>query len=284
MAQAAIPETMPACIVEFSYYHGMTKGEMIVKELAVIDPETNQVQVFVFKAPYFWSELPKKVQTTNFLKRKYGLHFSWEQGQVPYCEINTILTQITRRYPIVICNGLEKSEFIADCINRGVHDMSKNFVNFVYENEKSARYCMYHNRKTRESCALWQCHVFTNYVNSLMGNVRVDASGLNVDVKDVIPDADDKTDDDFDIVFEQPPITITKKHGEPRQVTFGAACPSIMDSLLSKSMLVYEKDPGAGDYLSASPDTQLTFQQVPCSKVDDDMEVVGDCLRNLHIV
>ena len=98
-------QDFPGCIIDFNFYYGRHEGEIAVKELAVNVPRTGQTQYFLFKQPYDWDELSRHTQKRNIMKRKAGLHFSWEYGNVAYHELYSI-------FSLLICNdNLRKSQF-----------------------------------------------------------------------------------------------------------------------------------------------------------------------------
>lgn len=166
---AAETVQLPTCIVDFSFYEGRgvhPNDWMIVKELAILVPETGQTANFVFRSPCAWTELSKRTRARNFRKRKAGLGFAWESGHVPYHELESIITETLHKFPVVICNGLEKAEFITNIIRRGVYDASGQFRATTEMRDYNVTVCLFHDDASREACPMWMCHVTSNYIFS----------------------------------------------------------------------------------------------------------------------
>ena len=164
MTGNVMPEVV---VIEFNYYHGRYPGEMVVKELAAYDLRTAQKQTFIFKPPYYWSDLPRRQQQRNSMRRKHGMYFGWEVGHVQYSQLSTVLTQLTRKYKIVACDGISKGNLIAAHIDRPIHNIGEKFIPNVEANEEKATWCMYHNERARHSCAYWKVQVLANYLRSM---------------------------------------------------------------------------------------------------------------------
>ena len=48
---------MSLIVTDFTFLEGL-EGEIVVKELAVVDSSNNRVSSYVFKGPYGWEEIP----------------------------------------------------------------------------------------------------------------------------------------------------------------------------------------------------------------------------------
>jgi len=48
---------MSLLVIDFTFLEGRD-GELVVKELAVVDSHSNRVSSYVFKRPYSWEDVP----------------------------------------------------------------------------------------------------------------------------------------------------------------------------------------------------------------------------------
>jgi hypothetical protein len=89
---------MPLLVIEFTFLHGRD-GELVVKELAVVDSHSNMVSSYVFKRPYSWEKVPAFNARIN---QAIDHGFNWNDGDVLYSELETA----TSRGIICRCNLL----------------------------------------------------------------------------------------------------------------------------------------------------------------------------------
>ena len=147
------------CVVHVTYYRGLD-GTKAVKELAVVAPGHRREQLWVFRAPYFESELEESDINENHSLRRLGVHYKWDEGDVPYCELNRILCKATEPYPYVVVDGFDECEFVSDIIMRKVYRLTRDYLlspiepwQYVHVLENSTA-CMGHALIARHACAL----------------------------------------------------------------------------------------------------------------------------------
>src|SRR5688572_29029286 len=106
---------MPYCIIDIECLRGRN-GDLIIKEMAIVNPYTRQVQSFLFRAPYSWKCLPAKVKGCNrwLTDCLHGLR--WDDGYIPYHELKGILSQATKNC-VIYAKGVEKVKLLAGILN-----------------------------------------------------------------------------------------------------------------------------------------------------------------------
>ena len=92
-------------------------NEFVVKEMAIHRIGSIEApNVYFFKSPFAWSELPAKYKAENgWLTRNYH-HIAWDYGEYPYSSIAAIL-----KFDLVECEqiyvkGLEKQKWLGQFV------------------------------------------------------------------------------------------------------------------------------------------------------------------------
>jgi hypothetical protein len=163
----ATVNTSSVCIVDFSYYTGID-NRVIVKELAVVKPNKNQQQTWLFEPPYEEDELSAGLQRKNDVRRKKGIQFQWNSGHVPYCYLYEILFKTTRDSEQVAASGMKKCEFISDLIERPVLNLDPlhHQPRLSAERAQSQLYhCILHKNVHATKCPLHRCMTFAALLN-----------------------------------------------------------------------------------------------------------------------
>lgn len=92
-------------------------NDFVFKELAIV-PLGDDVQpmVYLFAPPHDWNFLPPryKFENTWLTKNFHGLH--WQEGEIPYEELEEILKACTRGAGQVWVKGLEKQRWLKNII------------------------------------------------------------------------------------------------------------------------------------------------------------------------
>lgn len=88
-----------------------TYNEFVFKELAVVPlGEDVQPVVYLFEPPHAWNCLAPRYKCENFwLTRNYH-GISWQEGEIPYQELEEILKSSTRGASKIYVKGLEKQK------------------------------------------------------------------------------------------------------------------------------------------------------------------------------
>src|SRR5437868_8799489 len=110
-------------IVDVECFYGKD-GELVIKELAIVNPVTNQTQSYIFNSPYEWETIPEKFKGTNrWLTRNFH-RMQWEEGHIPYAKLPQILIWDTMGCNIY-AKGLEKVKMLATIVGREVLNLEK---------------------------------------------------------------------------------------------------------------------------------------------------------------
>jgi rRNA maturation protein Rpf1 len=78
---------MAVLVIDFTYLEGRD-GELVVKELATADSQSNRVSSYAFKRPYAWEEVPMFNARIN-QAMDHGCN--WDDGNILYSELENIL-------------------------------------------------------------------------------------------------------------------------------------------------------------------------------------------------
>lgn len=101
-------------------------NQFVVKELAFGSiREGRCVSRYLFKSPFEFHYLPRRIQLTNlWLTRNYhGLE--WYDGTIEYDQLSSVLLSETMNFKTIVCKGLEKSNFLSRILNREVVNLDK---------------------------------------------------------------------------------------------------------------------------------------------------------------
>jgi hypothetical protein len=93
---------------DFTFLEGWY-GEIVVKELALVDSHRNRVLSYVFKGPYSWEEIPFFNARLN---RVIDHGCNWNDGAVLYSELETVLHREASSALAIYCFGPQKAQFL----------------------------------------------------------------------------------------------------------------------------------------------------------------------------
>lgn len=113
---------MNSCVVEFEAFQGIN-GELIIKELAIVDVDHGLCHYVLFKPPYGRTRLNRKYKrVADWLQHK--LHgISWSEGVVDYTLLPSTIHDVCSTYSTVFTKGLEKARFLS-AFHRDVVDLN----------------------------------------------------------------------------------------------------------------------------------------------------------------
>lgn len=132
--------------------------DFVLKELIILNCETQLLQSFTFKPPFEWCILPIKYKVENKWLENHYIHKSWTSGDVEYSELENILLTLSQAKKVYIF-GEEKAEWLQQRLNNvcNLQDQSA-----IIEEIKKIK----HFR-----CKI---HLYNkNYVNCVLCNVNV---------------------------------------------------------------------------------------------------------------
>ena len=113
--------TMSLLVIDFTYFEGRD-GDIVVKELAAVDIQSNRVSSYVFKWPYGREELPIFNARINDAI-DHGCNSN--DGDVLYSELETVVHREASSAVAIYCFGPQKTQFISERIQRTVIDITQ---------------------------------------------------------------------------------------------------------------------------------------------------------------
>jgi hypothetical protein len=100
-------------VIDFTFLEGRD-GELVVKELAAVDSNSNRISLYVFKRPYNWEEVPILNARIN---RAIDHGCNWNDGDILYSELETVLHREASSAVAIYCFGPQKTQFISGLID-----------------------------------------------------------------------------------------------------------------------------------------------------------------------
>ena len=111
---------MSLIVTDFTFLEGRD-GDIVVKELAVVDSSNNRVSSCVFKRPYGWEEIPSFNARTN---QAIDHGCNWNDGDGLYSELETVLHRGASSAVAIYCFVPQKIQFIRNFIEHTVIDIT----------------------------------------------------------------------------------------------------------------------------------------------------------------
>jgi hypothetical protein len=112
---------MSLLVIDITFLEGRD-CELVVKELAVLDSHSNRVSSYVFKRPYSWEEVPALSARIN---QTISLVCNWNDGDVLYSELETVLHREASSAVAIYCFGPQKTQYIIGLMDRTVIDITQ---------------------------------------------------------------------------------------------------------------------------------------------------------------
>jgi len=99
------------------------KAKFIVKELTIVNVQTGAVSWFLFKPPCAAKDTVAATLKENIWLTNNFHGISWEEGDVPYAQLRSILTEQIDPGSRVYVKGEEKANFIQKLTSANVVDL-----------------------------------------------------------------------------------------------------------------------------------------------------------------
>lgn len=113
---------MKRSIVQFTAFDqgdGETQ-DLVVKELAIVDPDQNTSQSWIFKPPFPFTELPIALKYTNDYISTHTIGLHWDDGDLAYSDLKTILMIYTQASSVLCTYGETRQHFLQRLLGRPV--------------------------------------------------------------------------------------------------------------------------------------------------------------------
>lgn len=106
-------------VIHFSGFTG-DNDSIILKELAIINPDIDSSQSWIFKPPFPISQLGKSARSNNDYLSEHVMGLEWVDGDVDYKEVKYILSSYTHRSATLYTHGATRQQFLQDILHKGV--------------------------------------------------------------------------------------------------------------------------------------------------------------------
>jgi hypothetical protein len=103
-------------VIDFTFLE-RRDGELVVKELAVVNSHSNKISSYVFKRPYSWEEVSAFKARMN---QNIDHGCNWNDGDVLYSDLETLLHREASSTVAVYCFRPQKTQFISGLMDRTV--------------------------------------------------------------------------------------------------------------------------------------------------------------------
>ena len=111
-------------VIHFSGFVG-DNDIIIVKELAIVHPFIDSSQSWLFKPPYPLSNLSKAACHNNLELTNHIFGYDWQDGDVEYKELKTILSTYTASSVSLYTYGAARQTFLQDILQRSIIDLEE---------------------------------------------------------------------------------------------------------------------------------------------------------------
>jgi hypothetical protein len=153
--------TMSLIVIDFTFLEGRD-NEIVVKELAVADSHNNRISSYVFKRPYGLEEVSMFNARMN---QAIGHGCNWNDGDVPYSELETVLHREVSSAVAIYCFGPQKTNFISGLIDRTVIDITRLGCPELADISLPAITCTFACHKSKHVCALRTAYSLAQWLN-----------------------------------------------------------------------------------------------------------------------
>ena len=154
-------------IVDFQSFK-LTSNEFAIKELAILKLGSRQTpDVFVFKPPCHWFDLPIRCRVENNWLEKNYLTMTWESGDIPYNQVESILKSALSDADKIYVKGLQKVKWLEKYFNNVVNleDISKCPTLKALKKWRIPDYLCKHHQYSNMVCAVYNVLLLEKYMN-----------------------------------------------------------------------------------------------------------------------
>jgi hypothetical protein len=157
-------------VIDFSFYYGVNR-EIIPKEVAFYVPESGHQETYVIAPPYSLSNLPPHIVFENRHRSDHCVDHKWNDGIVPYSDLNYLMNRNSLEYLRVFVYGKERVDFVSQILGRRVIQIEEDGNIFP---SNIIHTCTIHNSEKVNFCPLIRCLKFGNFL--LCKEITMDAS------------------------------------------------------------------------------------------------------------
>ena len=107
-------------IIHFSAFDQTGQDDFIVKELAIVNPDSRTLQSWIFKPPFDISELPLTIQLDNDYLSSHIFGLEWSEGDVAYNDMQRVLVAYTKNIDVLFTHGHRRQQFLERLLGRTI--------------------------------------------------------------------------------------------------------------------------------------------------------------------
>lgn len=140
------------------------EGNMIPKEIAIGNPDTNALQSWIIKPPFAWTDLTPIIQHTNTWYSKHMHGLDWRYGEVPFSQISQLLHTYTQNASAIYCFGLEKTKYLSNLLSQPIFNLQDLNCPPHLISLPTQSCCYPYHRFLTMDCALRQVHYYMKFL------------------------------------------------------------------------------------------------------------------------
>ena len=113
---------MKSSIIQFTAFDqgdGDTQ-DLVIKELALVDPDQNTAQSWIFRPPFAFTDLPTALKYTNEYITKHNIGLHWDDGDLVYIDLKTVLVTYTQASSVLYTFGPTRQQLLQRLLGRPV--------------------------------------------------------------------------------------------------------------------------------------------------------------------
>jgi len=152
-------------IIHFSAFDQTGDEDYIVKEVAIVSPDANTMQNWVFQAPFDPSELPLTIQLDNDYLATHVFGIDWSDGDVSYSELQRILVKYTKCIDTLYTHGERRQRYLQQLLGRTVVNLEDVQCPKAIQLLFPASHCAhYQHQFPTFRCALYEAQCYAKYL------------------------------------------------------------------------------------------------------------------------
>lgn len=161
---------MQEYIVDFQGFQ-WPSNRFILKEIAVIDLQTNNYVTHLFEPPTNWDLLPVKYKCANLWLTRNFHNLNWNDGYIPYHFLQKVLKQLILGATCIYVKGYEKKKFLTEILDNKYLVIDLTDVNCpalkYLTNDKNVK-CPHHlddDEHSKYHCALKNVQMLKSWIS-----------------------------------------------------------------------------------------------------------------------
>lgn len=137
-------------------------NDFVIKEMVLLNTSGDIPEVYNFKPPFTWDELPARYKVENKWLETHYIYKTWSEGFIEYKELENVLKKLSKAKKVYV-KGDQKYQWFKKYLNN-VHNLEGNNILALNELRKlNFLKCKKHTYEKNDiSCA--ECNVIAIYL------------------------------------------------------------------------------------------------------------------------